>query len=90
MPRQKLAANHPSRAITSSFGALVRDRRTTLKMSLDDLAAQAGITSQTVHLIERGKTQPGLVIAGSIAAVLRISLDRFFADAAVGATSRKK
>lgn len=54
---------------------VIKTRRTELRMSQAELAAQAGIDVRQIRRYEAGETQPTLSVAGSIARVLGISLD---------------
>lgn len=54
---------------------MIKARRTELRMSQTELAAQAGIDVRQIRRYEAGETQPTLSVASSLARVLRISLD---------------
>jgi transcriptional regulator with XRE-family HTH domain len=64
--------------IKRSLGQRVRDRRLSLKMSQDDLAAQADIRRALISEIERGEANPTLESVMRLAAALRISLSELF------------
>ncbi len=48
------------------------------EMTQQDLAAQVGVTRQTVNAIELGKYSPSLEIAFRIAAVFELPLEQVF------------
>ena len=66
--------------IKRSLGQRVKDRRLSLDMSQEDLAAQADIRRALISEIERGEANPTLESVMRLAAALRISLSELFDD----------
>lgn len=64
--------------IKRSLGQRVKDRRLSLNMSQEDLAAQADIRRALISDIERGEANPTLESVMRLAAALRISLSELF------------
>lgn len=66
----------------SDIEALARERlrslRTTLGLSLDDLAAQTNLSASTISRIETGKRNLGIDVLVPLANALQVSLDVLF------------
>lgn len=63
------------------FGAAVRQHRTLIRLSQEDLAERAGLDRTYVSGIERGTRNPSLRIIQSVANALGADLDVLFATA---------
>ncbi len=57
----------------------VREYRTSLKLTQDDLALQVNATRQTIIAIEKGNYVPSVLLALRIAYVLKQSVEGIFA-----------
>jgi transcriptional regulator with XRE-family HTH domain len=66
--------------IERAFGAAVRHRRESLKLSQEDFADQAGIHRTYVSAIELGKVQVSIGIVQKLAAALKIPLSKLWRD----------
>lgn len=67
--------DQPQRAL----GAAVRELREKRGISQEDLAHEAGITTSTVSLIERGRSNPTWSTVKNLARALNVSLAEFAA-----------
>ncbi len=67
--------------LSTTFGAVVRQRREELGLSQEALAAKADIHRTYVSSIERGKVRVGLDIAKKVADGLGIPLSELIAEA---------
>jgi len=56
----------------------VREKRTLLKMTQDDLAERVQATRQTIIAIEKGNYVPSVLLALRIAAILGSSVEDIF------------
>ena len=70
-----------TRSILPGLGQEVRDRRTRKKLSQEALANLAGIHTNVVGRLERGKYNPTVDTLASIAAKLSVPLSELFAAA---------
>ena len=71
--RPKTEAEDPERlAIHESlaFGKALYDRRTTLGLSVTDLAGREGMTADEIECIEEGVTEPTVALLRRLAAAL--------------------
>lgn len=68
--------------IRHRFGLAVRDRREELKLTQDELAAEAGIHRTYLSDIERGSRNPSLVNIDRLAAALSVTMAELFARVA--------
>lgn len=59
------------------IGPAIRTMRTEKDMTLDYLAAQAGVSASHLSRIETCQTLPSFVVLGGIAEALGVSLDHF-------------
>ena len=57
---------------------MIRERRTELGLSQEELARKCGVTRQTVNAIENNKYNPTLALAFDLARELRITVDELF------------
>ncbi len=60
----------------------IRERRTALGLSQQELAARCGVSRQTVNAIENDKYDPTLALAFRLAQVLGLTVDALFSPAA--------
>jgi transcriptional regulator with XRE-family HTH domain len=72
------AASDPTVAIR--FGARVRSARQRQGLTLDALAAAAGISRASLSNLERGEHSPSLTAATNVARALRVSLAELLGD----------
>ena len=70
-----------TRSILPGLGQEVRDRRTRKKLSQEALANLAGIHTNVVGRLERGKYNPTVDTLSSIAAKLGVPLSELFGAA---------
>jgi transcriptional regulator with XRE-family HTH domain len=70
----------PDSTITIRFGARVRMARQRQGLTLDALAAAAGISRATLSNLERGEHSPSLTAATNVARALRVSLAELLGD----------
>jgi transcriptional regulator with XRE-family HTH domain len=63
------------------FGRRVRDHRSSRGLSLEDLAAKAGVSRAMLSKVERGEKSPTIPIASKIARGLGLSLSLLVGDA---------
>lgn len=73
----KPEASGPEQQI-APLGERLRDRRKALKLTLQDVADQAGFSVGFISQIERGITVPSLVSLVSVCRVLQIDVGSFF------------
>lgn len=57
---------------------LVKDLRTELNLSQNDLAVKVGVTPKYIGFIENGERNPSLQVAKKISKVLGKSIDEIF------------
>lgn len=69
------------KSILRSLGEEVRERRKRRNLSQEVLAHQAGIHTNVVGRLERGKYNPTVLTLNSIAVKLDVSLPELFASA---------
>jgi len=67
--------------LTRHFGAAVRQHRTLMRLSQEELAERAGLDRTYVSGIERGRRNPSLRILQKVADALGADLDVIFATA---------
>ncbi|WP_157218062.1 helix-turn-helix domain-containing protein [Flavisphingomonas formosensis] len=60
-----------------SFGALLRDRRKKLRLTLNEVALRSGLSVSFISLAERGKATPSIVSLSRLAQALEIDLSYF-------------
>ena len=60
--------------LISSIGKQIKERRTTLGITQQDLSELAGISPNTLYKIERGQANPSLRVLVKIAEVLGMEL----------------
>ena len=70
------------RTILRGLGEEVRERRTRRNLSQEALAHQAGVHTNVVGRLERGKYNPTVLTLAAIAVKLNASLEELFAGAA--------
>lgn len=56
----------------------IKDFRTKLNMTQDDLAQLAGVRRETIVFLEQGKYNPSLNLAHSVAKALSTAIDDLF------------
>ena len=56
----------------------MKERRKALNLTQGELAKKAGVTRQTIGLIESGEFNPSLNLCLSICRVLKVTLDDLF------------
>lgn len=59
-----------SAALTSSFGRIVRQRREALGLSQEELGAATNLSRNYIGMVERGETNPTLLVVQSLARAL--------------------
>ncbi len=62
-----------------SFGELLRYRRKKLRLTLNDVALQSGLSVSFISLAERGKATPSIVSLSRIAQALDVNINYFLA-----------
>jgi transcriptional regulator with XRE-family HTH domain len=70
----------PDPTVTVRFGARVRAARQRQGLTLEALAAAAGISRATLSNLERGEHSPSLTAATNVARALRVSLAELLGD----------
>ena len=73
-------ADAPDPTVTVRFGARVRAARQRQGLTLEALAAAAGISRATLSNLERGEHSPSLTAATNVARALRVSLAELLGD----------
>ena len=63
--------------IEKSLPALIKERRKQLNMTLQELAAETGLSTASLSQAERGKTTPSLVSTIKLAKALQVDMDYF-------------
>lgn len=76
----------PSPDINSRIARRVRQLRTQLGMTLDELAAKCDVSRSMLSLVERGESSPTAVVLDKIATGLGIALAGLFDDASAPAS----
>lgn len=56
----------------------IRELRTKLNITQEDLAKIAGVRRETIVFLEQGKYNPSLQLAHSIALALKTTIDKLF------------
>ena len=56
----------------------IRELRTNLNMTQEDLAQRAGVRRETIVFLEQGKYNPSLNLAHEVAKALKSSIDEVF------------
>ena len=56
----------------------VKMHRARLDITQEQLAEAVGVSRQTIHAIERGKTEPSLTLAMKLAALFELKVDELF------------
>jgi transcriptional regulator with XRE-family HTH domain len=82
--KERAAATAPD--INSRIARRVRQLRTQLGMTLDELAAKCDVSRSMLSLVERGESSPTAVVLEKIATGLGIALAGLFDDASVPAS----
>ena len=73
-------ADAPDLTVAVRFGARVRATRQRQGLTLEALAAAAGISRATLSNLERGEHSPSLTAATNVARALRVSLAELLGD----------
>ena len=69
--------------ISRNIGDFIREQRNTAKISLRELAKQAGVSNPYLSQIERGLRKPSAEILQQIAKGLRISAEVLYVEAGI-------
>lgn len=56
----------------------IKQKRTALKLSQEELGKKAGVTCQTINAIENNKYDPSLKLAFQLATILHLRVDELF------------
>lgn len=56
----------------------IRERRTTLKITQEELGALVGVRRETILYLEQGKYMPSLKLAHDVAIALHTTIDDLF------------
>ncbi|HCF70383.1 MAG TPA: transcriptional regulator [Syntrophomonas sp.] len=56
----------------------LREMREKAGMTQEELAAQAGVSRQTIISLEKGKYNPSIILAYSLSKVFNISIEELF------------
>ena len=75
-----VSVDAPDPTVALRFGARVRAVRQRQGLTLDALAAAAGISRATLSNLERGEHSPSLTAATNVARALRVSLAELLGD----------
>jgi transcriptional regulator with XRE-family HTH domain len=62
------------------FGRIVRRRREAAGLSQEELAERTGVSRNYVGMIERGETNPTLVVLHDLAVALGVSMNSLIGD----------
>lgn len=84
--KDRASATAPSPDINSRIARRVRQLRTQLGMTLDQLAAKCDVSRSMLSLVERGESSPTAVVLEKIATGLGIALAGLFDDASAPAS----
>jgi transcriptional regulator with XRE-family HTH domain len=84
--KEKAEAPSPSPDINSRIARRVRELRTQLGMTLDQLAAKCEVSRSMLSLVERGESSPTAVVLEKIATGLGVALANLFDDASAPAS----
>lgn len=66
---------------TSTVKNLIKDRRTAAGMTQEELAAEAGVTRQTIIAMEKGNYTPSVLLALRLARTLKCTVEDLFHEA---------
>lgn len=66
------------RRLAEAIGSQIREYRTQLKMTINDVARQASLSTGMLSKIERGVSSPSLATISAIAAALNVPVTAFF------------
>lgn len=61
-----------------SMKNIIKDKRTQIKLSQEDLAKKCSVSRQTINAIENNKYDPTLSLAFNLAKELGITVDELF------------
>ena len=56
----------------------IKELRTHLNLTQEDLARQVGVRRETIVFLEKGKYNPSLQLAHDVARALKTSIDKLF------------
>ncbi|MBV5273437.1 MAG: helix-turn-helix transcriptional regulator, partial [Lamprocystis purpurea] len=70
----KASALAPTSDPMMSFGELLRNRRKKLRLTLNEVALQSGLSVSFISLAERGKATPSIVSLSRIAQALDVNI----------------
>jgi transcriptional regulator with XRE-family HTH domain len=71
------------------LGELIKKKRMSLDMTLDDVALAAGVSKSHLHGIEQGKTEPSIVICARLSIALALPV-QLMASAALLQSEKKR
>lgn len=60
------------------FKPLIKEYRTELKLTQEELAARVNVRRETISHLEKGKYNPSLQLAHDIAKVLNTTIEKLF------------
>lgn len=63
----------------AQIGPIIRNLRIEREMTLDQLAARAGISASHLSRLERGQAEPSFTVAASLAREIGVSLSELVA-----------
>lgn len=66
------------RRLAEAIGSQIREYRTQLQMTINDVAKQAGLSTGMLSKIERGVSSPSLATISAIAGALNVPVTAFF------------
>ena len=78
MENRSIMKDDSSSPLTERIARRVRDLRTCLGLSLDELAGRCGVSRSMISLIERGRSSPTAVVLEKLAVGLNVSLASLF------------
>lgn len=57
---------------------LVKMHRARLDITQEELARAVGVSRQTIHAIERGKAEPGIILVFKLARLFELKVEELF------------
>lgn len=76
---KKAAVAAPANDPTIAFGAVLRNRRKELKLTLNDVALRSGLSVSFISLAERNKAIPSIISLSRLSQALEINLNELLA-----------
>ena len=80
---QSVADAHSVAAVSSQVGDFIREQRSAARVSLRELARNAGVSNPYLSQVERGLRKPSAEILASIARGLKISAESLYEQAGI-------